>query len=203
MNVPLTGGAFGAITVKTAGGTSAAYSVNLGGITATAMSGTPANPGLPSANAGQAITLNGTGLDSGTKVLFSRIDSYSGAVEYDLQTVLAAGANGTSASVVVPRSANGAFGVQLLGASVQPMLQIVPTIQSYDVSSHLYVYGTGFVEGALTASFAGGEQKDTSPVGNPGPDIYSRNGIDNSVVRLNGEPVHGFGPMTITTAGGT
>ena len=43
MTVPLSDGAFGPITVRTAGGTSAAYSVSLSGITATALSGTPAD----------------------------------------------------------------------------------------------------------------------------------------------------------------
>ena len=205
LSVPIVDGAFGAITVKTAGGTSAAYSVNVGGVAATALSGTPANAAQASANAGQAITLSGTGLDAETKLLFRRISSYDGAVQYDLQTVVAAAPNGTGATVLVPKSANGVFALQVLGATVQPVLQIVPTIQSYDVSSHLYVYGSGFVEGALTATFAGGEQKDTATnvQPSPGADIYSRDGFDNGAVRLDGEPVHGFGPLTITTAGGT
>jgi uncharacterized protein YjiK len=205
LSVPMVDGAFGAITVKTAGGTSAAYSVNLSGVAATALSGTPANAALPSANAGQAITLSGAGLDAETKLLFRRTSSYDGAVQYDLQTAVAAAPNGTGATVLVPKSANGVFALQVLGAAVQPVLQIVPTIQSYDVSSHLYVYGSGFVEGALTAKFAGGEQKDTATnvQPSPGADVYSRDGFDNGVVRLDGEPVHGFGPMTISTAGGT
>ncbi len=205
VSVPIVDGAFGAITVTTTGGTSAAYSVNVSSLTATALSGTPANPALASANAGQAITLSGAGLDAETKLLFRRTGSYDGAIQYDLQTVVAAAPNGTGATVLVPQTANGVFALQVLGAGVQPVLQIVPTVQSYDVSNHLYVYGTGFVEGALTAKFAGGEQKDTATNAqpNPGADVYSRDGFENWALRLDGEPVHGFGPLTITTAGGT
>jgi len=81
----------------------------------------------------------------------------------------------------------------------------VPTIQTYDVSGPLYIYGSGFVEGSMTASFAGGEQKDTATnvQPSPGADIYDWNGSDNGTMRLEGEPVHGFGPLTVTTAGGT
>ena len=62
VTVPLSNGVFGAISVKTAGGTSASYTTSLSSIAATAMSGTPADAAQASANAGQAVTLQGTGL---------------------------------------------------------------------------------------------------------------------------------------------
>ena len=74
LTVPLSNGAFGAISVKTAGGASAAYSVSLSSITATALSGTPADADEASAIPGQAITLNGTGLSTATDVLLRYID---------------------------------------------------------------------------------------------------------------------------------
>ena len=45
LTVPLAGSS-GPITVKTAGGSSAPFSIGLTGITATAMSGTPANAAM-------------------------------------------------------------------------------------------------------------------------------------------------------------
>ena len=51
MTVPLSAGVFGAIGVKTAGGTSASFTVNLSSIDSVAASGTPANAALASANA--------------------------------------------------------------------------------------------------------------------------------------------------------
>ncbi|MCG2595885.1 hypothetical protein LZ009_24175, partial [Ramlibacter sp. XY19] len=60
VTVPLSDGVFGPVSIRTAGGTSASYSVNLSSVTSTALRGTAANAGEASANAGQAIILNGT-----------------------------------------------------------------------------------------------------------------------------------------------
>ncbi|MCG2592459.1 Ig-like domain-containing protein, partial [Ramlibacter sp. XY19] len=56
VTVPLSDGVFGPVSIRTAGGTSASYSVNLSSVTSTALRGTAANAGEASANAGQAIT---------------------------------------------------------------------------------------------------------------------------------------------------
>ena len=69
LTVSLDDGMFGAVTVRTAGGTSAPLSVGLAGLSGTALSGTPADAGQASANPGQVVTLTGTGLTTGTDVL--------------------------------------------------------------------------------------------------------------------------------------
>ena len=60
VQVNLVDGAFGPVTVKTAGGASAAFSIDVTGISGKAMSGTPADAGIASANPGQAVTILGT-----------------------------------------------------------------------------------------------------------------------------------------------
>jgi hypothetical protein len=177
--------------------------VDFTGITATALTGTPADAGEASANPGQVITLNGTGLSSAMRAILRYRESGSGELRFVSLQPGTVAEDGTTATLTVPMSANGAYELWVLGASAQPLLQVVPTVLGYNVESHLYITGTGFVEGALTAKFAGGEQKDTVPHGSGNPDVYGRDGFDNGAVRLQGEPVHGIGPMTITTAGGT
>ena len=61
MTVELNAGVFGAISVKTDGGVSASFSLNLSAIEAVALSGTPADATKASANPGQAVTLEAAG----------------------------------------------------------------------------------------------------------------------------------------------
>jgi hypothetical protein len=198
LTVALSNGGSGPIVVKTAGGTSAPFSLGLSGITATALSGTPANGGEASANAGQAITLLGSGLTTGSDVLLRSVDD-SGNARMTLLHPTAASADGTSATLVVPAFANGAFTLQMLGASGQPLLQIVPTLSGYNVvgSTTLQLIGSALVEGNASYQFAGVTVTDTAP-GGAGPDVFADNGRVNLV-----EPVHGLGSVTVTTAGGT
>ncbi len=194
-------GSFGPITVQTEGGTSAPWSVALAGITATAASGTPDDPGEASANAGDTITLTGSGLRAETDVLLRYRESGSGALRMVRLSLDTVADDGTSATMTVPVFANGAFTLQVLGSSSQKLLQIVPTVTGFDVSGgNLYLTGTGFLEGNSSFGLAGATLVDT--VGNAGPDIYYATGGDNSGVVL-AEPTHGFGPITVTTAGGT
>ena len=74
---------------------------------------------------------------------------------------IAAAPDGTSATLVVPTYANGAFTLQVLGSASQPLLQIVPTLTSFDQQNGLYLYGAGFVENGSTYSFAGASVADT------------------------------------------
>ena len=102
---------------------------------------------------------------------------------------------------MVPTYANGAFALQMLGSTGQPVLQMVPTLTSYNVSgSTLQLFGSGLVEGNNASyQFAGATVTDTAP--NSGPDVGSFS-FDNGVVNIP-EPVHGLGGVTVTTAGGT
>ena len=65
----------GAVTVTTAGGTSAPWSVGFTELVSTAMNGTPADGNEASANAGQVVNILGTGLHAGTDILGRYVDS--------------------------------------------------------------------------------------------------------------------------------
>ncbi len=106
---------FGPITVTTAGGTSAPYQLGFLGITSTAATGTPANSSLPSANAGQVVTLNGTGLTTSTNVVYQYVDT-NGNTQTLLMAPTTASSDGTSATLTLPSYADGAFAVHVFGA---------------------------------------------------------------------------------------
>ncbi|MEJ0018377.1 MAG: Ig-like domain-containing protein [Acetobacteraceae bacterium] len=198
--VPLTAAAAGSVVVKTAGGTSAPFVTTVTGVTATALSGTPANGAVPSANPGQAITLTGSGLSTSTGVIVDYTDS-SGTRQFRLLNPSSAADNGTSATLVLPMYMNGVTTLRVIGASTWPQLQVVPVLTSYNLYSTdaLQLWGSGLLEGASTFQFAGGTTTDTAIAA--GPDVGS-NAYDNNYVNL-AEPVHGFGNVTVTTAGGT
>src|SRR5260370_18705623 len=123
----------------------------------------------------------------------------------------AAATDGTSATLVVPTYANGAFALQMLGTSGQPVLQVVPVLNAYTVEGRnvLQVLGRGLEEGNNTSyQLAGSTVVDTAV--NGGPDVfqYYDNGNSSGLYTDNGgvnitEPVHGLGSVTVTTAGGT
>ena len=208
-SVPLNPLSYGPITVKTAGGVSAPVTLTatLTVANATATSGTPANAALPSANPGQTITLTGTGLTTSTGI----IGSYTGSdaiVRFVLLNPATAAADGTSATLTVPSYFNGVTQLGVIGAANPVTLQVVPVVTSahVDGTNTLRIFGQGFQEGsasnAVSYNFAGGSVTDT--VGNAGPDVYNTvSGSDNTAVYLPSEPVHGFGTVTVTTAGGT
>ena len=206
LTVPLSAGAFGSISVTTAGGTSAPFSVSLSSVTGVALSGTPANASIASANPGQAVTLTGTGLSTSTGVIFRYTDS-SGTAQTVLLKPTAASGDGTSATLVVPAYADGVTTLSVLGSSTQPELQIVPVLNSYNVSGGtLQLIGAGFVEGAATYQLGGTSVVDTSTTA--GPDVtdyaYDPNSqsLPDGVASISGV-TFGFGAATVTTAGGT
>ena len=121
-------------------------------MTATALSGTPADAAKASANPGQSVKLNGSGLTTATDVLL-RYTDYNGSAAMVRLSPTAAAADGTSATLVIPDYANGAFALQLFGSATQPLLQIVPVLASYDENGTMYLYGAGFVEGATRYDF--------------------------------------------------
>ncbi|NML45874.1 phosphatase PAP2 family protein [Ramlibacter sp. G-1-2-2] len=204
LTVPLSNGAFGPITVHTAGGTSAAFSVSVDAIQSTALRGTPADGTQASANPGQAILLHGTGLTTDTDVLLRWTDINGNPVMTKLSPTNAA-ADGTSATVILPRDANGVFGLQVFGSASQPLLQIVPVLDSYDVSgTTLTVFGGGLVEGGSSYAFPGSTIVDASTDSNT--DVYYNSDFSaqNGRVNFNNTvPNSGLGGMTVTTAGGT
>lgn len=205
LTVPLSDGAVGPITVQTAGGTSAPFTVGFTGVTATALSGTPVDTGQASANPGQAITLTGSGLTTATDVILTYRD-INGTSQTALFNPSFAAADGTSATLVVPQYLNGVSTVRVVGATVLPTLQLVPTLSSVDVqSSNLVLYGAGFVEGASTYQVPGATVVDTQVTG--GVDVYynanfsAQNGSASFSTTV--LPRQGLGSVTVTTAGGT
>jgi hypothetical protein len=198
VTVPLSNAAFGAITIKTGGGTSASYSANLGSIAATALSGTPANAAQASANAGQAITLNGSGLSVASDVLLRYID-YNGTPQMVRLSPTTATADGTSATLIVPDYANGAFSLQLFGSVSQPLLQIVPTLTRFDLDSRTILYGSGFVEGASSFSLPGASIIDNSV--DSTIDIYFDGNQNRSAyIGTTSLPTHGAGCCSTRSA---
>ena len=106
--------------------------------------------------------MNGAGLSTSSDVLLRWVD-INGALQMVRLSPSTAAADGTSATLVVPTYANGAFSLQLFGSSTQPLLQIVPTVQGIDVQDRTVLFGSGFVEGAGVYSFAGANVADTPP----------------------------------------
>ncbi|WP_420382221.1 Ig-like domain-containing protein [Novosphingobium sp.] len=209
LRVPLGAVSVGAISVTTAGGTSAAFSAGLSSIVATALSGTPANAALASANPGQAVTLKGTGLTTSSQVVLSYLDS-NGTQQWTVLAPSQASTDGTSATLQLPNYVNGAFSVQMFGASAAPVLQIVPVVTAVtENGTTLTLGGAGFAEGSATspATYTIGNASVTDTAGNAGPDVTSGyiNGAytaGNGLVNIT-DPTHGTGNVTVTTAGGT
>ncbi|MEY2843574.1 MAG: hypothetical protein RI920_1611, partial [Pseudomonadota bacterium] len=208
VTVPLSAGVFGAISVKTAGGVSASYTASLASVTATALSGTPANAAIASANPGQVVTLNGAGLTTASDVLL-RYTNYDGTPTTLKLNPATASADGTSATLLLPDEVNGVLTLQLFGSAAQPQLQIVPLLRSFDYNGNLNLYGAGFVEGASTYTLAGAALADTaiaagvdvSYVYDAARGVYIYNGaaaIDRATLAS-----FGAGSVTVTTAGGT
>ncbi len=196
LSLPYSSGIFGAVTVTTAGGTSAAFSVGLTEVDSVALSGTPANANEASANSGQAIDIVGSGLSTSTDVVGRYVDD-SGNVQVTHLNPSSATADGTQATIQLPTWFNGAFGLQVVGAVAQPLLQIVPTIQSIDVytTNGVRVDGRGFVENGSSYDYGGAVKTDTDGSVN----VYSNGGRSD----MGGLPVFGAGQLVVTTAGGT
>ena len=203
VTVSLVDGSFGPVVVTGGGGSSSAYVVSLSSVSSVALSGVPADALVASANPGQAVTLVGSNLSVLTPVLFHYVDS-GGVGRVVVLTPVAASGNGTQATVVIPPGANGVGKLQVFGSSTQPVLQIVPVLNTVAANgSNLVLNGAGFVEGAGTYKVGGASVVDSSVTA--GPDVtygYNPSYADNVTANL-ADPVHGFGTASVTTAGGT
>ena len=196
---------FGAVTVTTAGGTSAPFEVGYTDLQGVALTGTAADAGQASANPSQAVTVVGTGLSTSTDLVGRYVDN-GGTVRTVLLNPASVNGDGTEATLTVPNYFNGAFDLNVVGASLSALLQVVPQVTSLDVTSatNWQLQGRGFVEGNDSVyAFAGGSATDTSTSGSP-INVFNigGNASDNDAVNL--VPVRsGFGDLTVTTAGGT
>ena len=198
----------GPLSVTTPGGTSATYGLTFTGITGVATSGTPANGGQASANAGQTITITGTGLDTSADVVFRTIDDNGNKGLTVIHPTTAAG-DGTSATVVVPGTAMTDV-VRVIGDATanDVLLQIVPVVTSMTVTSvisdgsfsSVNFHGSGFIDGNGSSYRFGGTTVADSSSYNEGPDVFGSNTQVNLGVPL--DPAT-FGPITVRTTGGT
>ena len=190
---------FDAVTVTTAGGTSAPFTFDITEVESTALIGTAADSNEASANTGQSITLRGSNLSSATDIVLRYFDN-NGNVQVTVVNPSFVNADGTEASLEVPSFLNGAFELLIPGSANQPLLQVVPTISSIDITSsnQARLVGSGISEGDSSYNFVGGVLVDPDGSFNT-VDVFS----NGSQVNLNALPVHGFGELTVTTAAGT
>jgi hypothetical protein len=173
----------------------AADSTVLTGITSTANRGTPKHSGIASANVGQVITLVGNGLRMSDRVVFNKGQFYNGDFAESVVTPLSVSADGTSLTVRVPPAGREdslvkTGSVQLASDPVGLYLQVVPTLDRIEVfkqsdasNRSVQLYGSGF---DYPSSWQVGGTTFTT-------DYDDRN-------NLAGLP---FGPITMTTTGGT
>jgi uncharacterized protein YjiK len=202
VTVALVNGVFGAISVKTAGGVSASYSVVLSGVDAVALSGTPKDAAQASANAGQTVTLQGSGLSTSTDILLRWTD-INGTLQMTRLSPSAAASDGSSATLSLPSYANGAYSLQVFGSASQPLLQIVPKLQRYDQQDRLVLFGSGFVEGASSYTISGSSVQDDAAQGNHIDVYYDGEQNGSAYLDRSALPNHGLGNVSVTTAGGT
>jgi hypothetical protein len=205
VTLPFSEAVFGAVTVTTAGGTSAPFSVGFTSLTATAYSGTPADPTQPSANPGQVVTLNGTGLSAATDIVVQYIlaNTVAGTLRTSLLHPNFVDAGGTRATFIASGNLNGAFPVHVAGSAFAPLLQIVPVVDAADeLFRGVRLRGLGFVAGHNSVYQIGtGSVTDTGIVtqqyGRPF-DVEP----SNAAVTVNPAPGGGPGIVRVTTVGG-
>jgi membrane-associated phospholipid phosphatase len=201
LTLPFSNDAFGAISVTTAGGTSAPLVVNVQQITATAISGIPTDPGLASANTGQLVTVTGAGLTTDTDFVLRYRDP-NGVDKSLLVNPVFANVDHTMAQLVVPDVANGIFPVRTLGSTFAPQLQVVPQLEQVKVEpafvpdgAQVHLTGHGFFEGDSAYQFGPSTVFDAELF--LGPDVVGANTATVPFIPA------GYGPVGVTTPGGT
>src|SRR2546422_1653889 len=196
MVLPYSDNLFGAVTVTTAGGTSAPFSVGFAQLVSTAKSGMPANGAAASANPGQTVTLTGSGFTAQTDIVAKFLDDSGNLViqGFNPNSGSVTG-GGTQALLTIPTNYNGAFAVHILGSSFAPLLQIVPVVTSIDVNgtNSARVTGQGMVEGNGTVYHLGSTDLTDTAQGT-GPDVFSSGTIADFTL-----PVGGPGNFRLTT----
>ncbi|MEQ1654084.1 MAG: Ig-like domain-containing protein, partial [Nitrospira sp.] len=93
---------FGAVTVTTAGGTSAPFSVGYTELASVALSGTAAQAGQASANPGQVVIIRGTGLSLSTDLVARYVADNTGVAAVENLNPFYVNATGTEAQVQLP-----------------------------------------------------------------------------------------------------
>ena len=200
---------FGAIAADLAGNVGEAEDITVNvtaadqRIVAVADVGTPAIADLPSANPGQTITFESDAegiFDAGTVVTFPTIDA-NGVTSTTDVTVSSAAPDGTSATVVVPLTAD-TGGVTATGTPANFALQIVPRITGFSNSDYrpgvnLTLSGGGFIEGGITVNFGAVSVVDPD-TGTGTINVFTNNTALNVTI-----PGNAVSEVSVTTTGGT
>ena len=198
------------ITVDTLGGTSDPLALTVTALLATAYSGTPSDPAVASANAGQAIRVTGTGLDLTTDVVFPVVNN-EGVVSERVVRPVAVNAAGTEIVLLVPVDAvTGSLGiVGDRSASTFP-LQIVPVLDSVDVESidgaghaRVRLRGKGFVEAGGTYHFGTTDLVDINTSFNPIDVFFASGAWTAYFYDVDLSTAAAFGAVSVSTAGGS
>jgi archaellum component FlaG (FlaF/FlaG flagellin family) len=198
----------GPIVIRTIGGESDPLNLRLDSVLSQAITGTPKNPMLASANPGQSIRLTGANFSSNTKILFQM--RRSDGLRYE-KIILPnfVSEDRTTMDVVVPDEAVTST-LRLIGDSrgQSIALQIVPVVEQVSIDSisnntaRVLLRGRGFIESNGTYNFGstGVIDPDASTVS---VDVYSQlKGNDSALLSLPlSENI--AGAITVTNEGGT
>ncbi|HNO88928.1 MAG TPA: pre-peptidase C-terminal domain-containing protein, partial [Rhodocyclaceae bacterium] len=155
------------------------------------------------------MVLQGVGLRADTDIIVTWT-THQGAKQTDVLRPTNASADGTTAQLDIPAHYNGVLDLRVLGSASRPELQIVPTVRAVDLqnwSDRIVLIGSGYIEGASTYAFTGSSFADTlidAADANEVVNVWYDYGQNNSVyLRRSAINTHGFGSVTVTTAGGT
>ena len=181
------------------------------GIQSVAEEGTPADPSVPSANAGQLIALLGTGLNYGPRyVTFDAVDE-TGTVGTITRDGYAVEEQGDplvlDLAIEVPLLARTGL-VHIVGADAAFPLQIVPTIQGVTplvAGQRAVLEGTGLPEGDLTIRIDGQLATDIDVQTVTERYASTGNGLvdGQELVTFMVPAGIGAGVVTVTTSGGS
>ena len=203
LGVSIPGGGGSEISVETEGGVSNTVifgPASFTGFASVASIGTPADGGVPSANALQTIVVTGTGFRSNTNLIFPAMND-SGLPTGVAAKVANVNIDGTEATVVVPQAAV-TGDVTMPGTDESFRLQIVPrlfdsfTNTDFRSGVNMRLNGRGFIEGGITVNF--GDVSIVDPdVGTGTINVFSTNSALNVSI-----PGGGGGEISVETEGG-
>jgi len=165
-----------------------------------AESGTPTNPFLDSANVGQLVTLEGSGYIEGGSVEIPARNA-SGTAFFRSVVFDSVAADGSFATLTIPVDAE--TGTINLPDGSELMLQIVPTVTGISggkgrLSS---IFGSGFIEGAVSVHFGSETVVDGGPFSNDGVQVTSSVTTNDRLDVV--VPLNGTLPYVVETLGGT
>ena len=149
----------------------------------------------------QTVTITGTRLSTSTDLILRYLDGDGNLRAVNVNPTFAS-PDGTSAQFVLPNYVNSNFTLELLGSSVTPTLQVVPTVIDYAMTPNgsLHIRGLGLVEGNNTTYNLGGQTIVDPSIASSAPANAYSDGAD---LVLGTNVGLGDGQFRITTSAGT